>query len=526
MPEYIVKQLHYGPSRVSKLVAEFLGTFLLVLVVCSVGMGSQTIAGWFGIASTLMVIVYAFSKISGSHFNPAVTLGLLLENEVSDRSEIAHDVLDAILYWLAQLIGGLAGACVAGSLVTSQVALSFPYLGGPRAVGYGLNNLWAYQTEWWVILLAEMLYTAMLVFVVMNTATITSNNYFGISIGFTVNAAAVSISTLSGAVLNPAVAFGIAMGSLIFGTDGDVGHAFLQWGLYVLAELLGAVVAWCLFLMIRSEATEDVESHLYPTFARACIGRTWTLPHRAIAEFVGTFFLVLTVCLAVMGGDALAIIGIACALMVMIYSLGDVSGGHFNPAVSTGVLVRSMVTGDHRFGIVDYVVYFAAQVIGGWAGSLTAWLLKGWSNPTLYIGNNGWVNNAFTWGEVLGAEFIFTFFLVLVVICTPSIREETPLGDIHVISQHGHGLAIGFVILAGGMAVGRVSGGNFNPAVSSAVALTAMIKGVVAGQTAHFLLYWIVQLFGGALAGVVSLITHTPVQYQKFCPGDLESSEE
>jgi len=225
-----------------------------------------------------------------------------------------------------------------------------------------------------------------------------------------------------------------------------------------------------------------------------------------------------------MGGDPLAIIGIACALMVMIYSLGDVSGGHFNPAVSTGVFVRSIVTGDHRFGIVDYGVYFMSQILGGWLGALTAWLLKGWSN-SLYIGNNGWGNNTFSWGQMLGAEFVFTFFLVLVVICAPAIREETPLGDVHVISQHGHGLAIGFVILAGGMAVGRISGGNFNPAVSFAVAVTGMIKGVVTGS-AHFLLYWIVQLFGGAVAGLVSLLTNTPVQYQKFCPGDLESSEE
>jgi len=510
---------HVGPSRISKLVAEFLGTFLLTFVVCSVSM-AHPIAGWFGIASALMVMVYAFGKISGSHFNPAVTLGLLLENEVSDRSEIAHDILDAIFYWLVQLVGGVVGACVAGSF-SSNDANNFPYLGGPRT--RGLNNVWSYSTEWWVILLAEMLFTALLVFVVMNTSTITSNNYFGISIGFTINAAAVSISSLTGAVLNPAVGFGIAMGSLIFRSDGDVGHAFLQWGLYLLGQLLGAVLAWALFLIIRSEATEDVERQLYPSFARACIGRSWHLSHRAIAEFVGTYFLVLTVCLGVMGGDYLAIVGIASALMVMIYSLGDVSGGHFNPAVSTGVLVRGMLTGDHRFGVVDYAVYFAAQIFGGWAGALTAWLLKGWSGA-LAVGYGGWGNN-FGWGQRLGAEFLITFFLVLVVICTPAIREETPLGEIHVISQHGHGLAIGFVILAGGMAVGSVSGANFNPAVSFAVAITAMIKGVVGGS-AHFLLYWIAQLFAGAVAGALSLITHTPPQYQKFCPGDVESSEE
>jgi len=431
--------------------------------------------------------------------------------------------LDAVFYWLVQLVGGLAGACVAGSLVAANVATAFPHLGGHRTLGLN-NGYWNYTTPWWVVLVAEMLFTAMLVFVVMNTATITSNNYFGISIGFTINAAAVSIGSLSGAVLNPAVGFGVAMGSLIFRTDGDVGHAFMQWGLYLLGQLLGAVLAWALFLIIRSEATEDVERQLYPTFARACIGRTWHLSHRAIAEFVGTYYLVLTVCLGVMGGDTLAIVGIASALMVMIYSLGDVSGGHFNPAVSTGLLVRGMVTGDTRFGVVDWAVYFAAQIFGGWAACLTAWLLRGWS-ASLFIGNNGWGNNTHTWGATLGAEFLFTFFLVLVVICTPAIREETPLGDIHVISQHGHGLAIGFVILAGGMAVGQISGGNFNPAVSFGIAITSMIRGVVTGS-AHFLLYWIAQLFAGVVAGVVSLITHTPPQYQKFCPGDVESSEE
>jgi len=62
--------------------------------------------------------------------------------------------------------------------------------------------------------------------------------------------------------------------------------------------------------------------------------------------------------------------------VVVIHSFAGVSGGYFNPAVPTGVLARGSVIGDHRFGVVDWGVYFVAQIFGGWAASLTAWFLR------------------------------------------------------------------------------------------------------------------------------------------------------
>src|ERR1700757_3381860 len=82
--------------------------------------------------------------------------------------------------------------------------------------------------------------------------------------------------------------------------------------------------------------------------------------NKYIAEFIGTFFLVLTIgCTAIgAGAGVIAPLAIGAALMVMVFAGGHISGAHYNPAVTLGVLIRGKVNG------ADVVPYWVAQLAG------------------------------------------------------------------------------------------------------------------------------------------------------------------
>ena len=84
---------------------------------------------------------------------------------------------------------------------------------------------------------------------------------------------------------------------------------------------------------------------------------------RYVTEFIGTFFLVLTVCCAVLTQAALAPLAIGAALMVMVFAGGHISGGHYNPAVSVAVFLRG------RLSVMDLAAYVVAQQVAGAAAA-------------------------------------------------------------------------------------------------------------------------------------------------------------
>src|SRR5713226_7391274 len=101
--------------------------------------------------------------------------------------------------------------------------------------------------------------------------------------------------------------------------------------------------------------------------------------NKYITEFIGTFFLVLTVgCSVVIGGSGvIAPLAIGSALMIMIYAGGHVSGGHYNPAVTIAVWLRG------RCATADVPAYIVAQVLGAAAAAFIALYLKG--NPSTIV---------------------------------------------------------------------------------------------------------------------------------------------
>ena len=165
------------------------------------------------------------------------------------------------------------------------------------------------------------------------------------------------------------------------------------------------------------------------------------------SEFIGTFFLTMTIFIAaVLGsGDSLAPFGIAATLMVMIYALGHISGAHFNPAVSIGLFLRGACSKD------DLPLYLAAQLAAG--------VIAGLIGVNLFAGDV--TITAFEFSEisnsVLAAEFLFTFALMFVILHVATEQDGNPF----------YGAAIAFTVLAGAITVGGISGGSFNPAVTS-----------------------------------------------------------
>lgn len=176
--------------------------------------------------------------------------------------------------------------------------------------------------------------------------------------------------------------------------------------------------------------------------------------NKYIAEFIGTFFLVLTIGCTVIGAGATVIapLAIGAALMVMIFAGGHISGGHYNPAVTLGVLIRGKVM------VADVVPYIIAQIAGSAAAALV--VSKCFRAGVAVTAMTPAV------GPALLAEFLFTFALVYVVL-NAATAEGTS-------GNSFYGLAIGMTVMTGAFAVGDISGGAFNPAVAVGISILGL----------------------------------------------------
>jgi aquaporin Z len=202
------------------------------------------------------------------------------------------------------------------------------------------------------------------------------------------------------------------------------------------------------------------------------------LNRKLVVEFIGTFFLVFTVGTAtarINPSGVVAPLAIGSVLMVMIFAGGHVSGGHYNPAVSTAVLVRGKLLS------TEWVAYVVTQLVAGVIGGLLASAVAGHQSPGTLA----------TTGKVLLGEFLFTFALAYVMLNVATAKATE--------GNSFYGLAIGFTVLAGAFAVGGISGGAFNPAV----ALGQIVHGAVGFS--HIWQYWLAQFAGGVIAGATFL---------------------
>ncbi|HUR67416.1 MAG TPA: aquaporin [Chitinophagaceae bacterium] len=192
-----------------------------------------------------------------------------------------------------------------------------------------------------------------------------------------------------------------------------------------------------------------------------------------ITEFIGTFFLVLTIGLTVnSGAGTLAPLAIGAVLMVMIYAGGHISGAHYNPSVTLAVLIRGRIT------TKEAIPYIIVQIAAATVAAFTVKYLVGEDKMPATAAANPDAVKAFI-AEVLG-----TFALVYVVLNVATTKANA--------GNSYYGLAIGFTVTAMAYAVGGFSGGAFNPAVAVGVSFMKM---------AAWSDIWIylVGCFGGAL---------------------------
>lgn len=218
---------------------------------------------------------------------------------------------------------------------------------------------------------------------------------------------------------------------------------------------------------------------------------------RHLTEFVGTFFLVLTVGFVVTAPiSPLGPIAIGAILMVMVYAGGHISGAHYNPAVSLAVFMRG------KLKPADVGPYMAAQLLGAVAAALA---VRGMTGATFVPAPAADASTI----AVLLAEFLFTFALALVVLNTATATETE--GNAY------FGLAIGFTVAAGAIAAGGLSGGAFNPAVGLGPAVVHVMNG---GSIAHVWIYLLAPLAGGAAAALVFNLQHPTGDKRPAIPAD------
>ncbi len=216
---------------------------------------------------------------------------------------------------------------------------------------------------------------------------------------------------------------------------------------------------------------------------------------KPLAEFIGTFTLVLLGCGAavIAGADGTTGIGLAgisfafgLALIGMAYGIGPVSGCHINPAVSLGAVAAG------RMAMAEAIPYMIAQVAGAIAGALVLWIIaSGTASYEGGLGANGWGEGYLGEYNILSAfifEVVATFLFVVVILGSTGKGAPAAMA----------GLAIGLTLVVIHLVGIKITGVSVNPARSIGPALFA--GGGALGQVWLFI---VAPVIGGVAAGIL-----------------------
>lgn len=232
-PAQYLQQHKTTPSRPARCAAEFLGTFFLVFTM-GCGVHTYSIGAVISVGAMLCAMVYALGSVSGSHFNPAVTLAVF----ASGRNKI--NLTDALYYMLSQAVAGI----VATFAYTLLVHVDHGLIAQPG--GVGANPAFA----------VEAIYSAALCYVVLNVSTTrdadpsaAGNAYFGLAVGWTLTSALIAIGRISSCGLNPAVGLGSVAASR--GLSGVRVATVHFWAVAIFAPFVGALLAAAGFFAVQ-----------------------------------------------------------------------------------------------------------------------------------------------------------------------------------------------------------------------------------------------------------------------------------
>jgi glycerol uptake facilitator len=253
--------MEYNLSK--KMLAEAIGTFLLVLI----GTGSAIGAAWivhtyvptgaigalggfaewlavsWGFGITAIAVIYTFGKVSGGHINPAVTIGLLVTKNIPSK--------DAVFYLIAQFIGAIiASLCLLG-IFGVDIGVGIGALGA-NAPAVGISS--------WQALLGEILGTFLLVLVVMGVAIDKKADHgvYGLSIGMAIGISLTFLGPITGGCINPARGFSPYLVSFLVGNP--AGLVWSNYLIFLIGPIVGGIIAALLYSFIASPSSEEITS--------------------------------------------------------------------------------------------------------------------------------------------------------------------------------------------------------------------------------------------------------------------------
>ena len=212
------------------------------------------------------------------------------------------------------------------------------------------------------------------------------------------------------------------------------------------------------------------------------------------AEFFGTFWLVLGgTGTAVLAGSGVGTLGIALAfgltVLTMVYAVGNISGGHFNPAVSIGLWAGG------RFPGKDLLPYIVIQIIGAIAASVVLYFIAsgvaGYELETGSLASNGYGEHSpggYSYMAGLVTEIVMTFMFLFIILGATS--KNAPKGFA--------GIAIGLALTLIHLISIPITNTSVNPARSTGPAL---LEGGIALSQLWF--FWVMPIIGALLAGFV-----------------------
>lgn len=226
------------PTGNSRLGAEALGTFWLVLGGCGTAIFAAGAVGVLGVSLafglTVVTGAYALGHISGAHFNPAVTIGLAAAKR--------FDWKDVPAYIAAQLVGGTAAGAVL--LMIANGRDGFESDGGMATNGYGDFSPAGYDL--WAVIVAEILFTAMFLYVILGVTSKRATPAFaGLTIGLALTLIHLISIPISNTSVNPARSLGVAW----FGGGDALGQVWV----FLLAPVVGAVIAGVTHALITGD---------------------------------------------------------------------------------------------------------------------------------------------------------------------------------------------------------------------------------------------------------------------------------
>uniref|UniRef100_T1IS40 Aquaporin n=1 Tax=Strigamia maritima TaxID=126957 RepID=T1IS40_STRMM len=472
------------------LIAEFIGTFFLVLVGCGSCIGWSITADLVQIALafgvTVATMVQCICHVSGGHINPAVSIGMLVTGRIS--------LLRYFFYILCQCGGAIVGAALLRAFTPDSLHKTL----GSTLFNRNISELEAFGVEFFI--------TFVLVFTVFAVCDPNRTDVKGsapLAIGLSVATCHLFALPYTGSSMNPARSLGPAVIMNIWN-----GH----W-VYWVGPNLGGIAAAVLYHLVLSApkpvstvellTKEEVQTYLKEFLSITSPHCTMSsksfldkfLNHKEIttanlwksliAELIGTFFLVLVGCGSCISWnepDDLLQIALAFGVTVatMVQCICHISGGHINPAVSIGMLVTG------KIGLIRCLLYILGQCIGAVIGSA---LLRAFTPEALHKSLGATIVNEDVGGaEAFGIELFITFVLVFTVFAVCDENREDVKGSAP--------LAIGLSVATCHLFAIPYTGSSMNPARSFGPAVVMNI------WDDHWV-YWVGPSFGGALAAIL-----------------------